>query len=167
MSTFSLGKKIYLSCFFIVVIFLLFLAFLQYFQKVFPCSLTYIERIILLILGMLFLAAILQTQTTLSKKIYAYLSISVSAIGIIVTGRHVWVQYHNLSYSMPSAFSQSPSYLSGITSIKQFLILIYSGGGPYACKISWQWLHISLAGWTLGIFILLGCACLLQVFRER
>jgi protein dithiol:quinone oxidoreductase len=123
--------------------------YFEYVQHLEPCPLCIIQRFMLGLLGLFFLLCWLQSKQIVAGRIYSVLISLVAASGAAVAGRHLWLQYHP-----PSAFSCSADLSMMLTNLpfSEVLARLLAGSGD-CTKISWQWLGLSMPGWTLLAFL--------------
>lgn len=153
-------SKIYLYAFFLLCAYLGFIAYLHIYVKVQPCVLNYIERLLILILAIIFLAAVLQNASVLSRKIYSWLGVLISIVGMIATGRHVWLQHAFAAQSLPQVHN--------LMDIPFLQLLRYALiGTAECCKVQWEYLGLSLSEWTFCVFLLAAVLCFWQQTRKE
>lgn len=76
----------------ICLLLLLSAAFLQVELQLKPCPLCVIQRIIFLLIGILFLLGAFIRFKNLNHKIYYGSIFAMSLLGIVVAGRHIWLE---------------------------------------------------------------------------
>ena len=144
-------------CWLISVISLLLLGYaywLEYFQNLDPCPLCIFQRVIyvgLFILGVT--SALHNPPRGLVRYIYGFLGGIFSFIGILISGRHVWLQ------SLPSdrvpECGPGLDYLIEMFSFSEMLRKVLTGSGECA-TVDWKFLNLSMPAWALIWFFLLG-----------
>jgi len=129
-----------------------------------PCPLCIVQRFILLAAMLLFLAGALLPLQRCWRRSYHLLVFLVTALGAIVAGRHAWLQLQppGTAPSCEASLSTLMQYLP----IKEVVTLLFQGGGDCA-KIDWTLLHLSPAGWSFMVFVLLSLIALWQVFYKE
>jgi disulfide bond formation protein DsbB len=138
---------------FLMVAGLLFFAYyLEFYQGQLPCALCEVQRLIFALLGGLFLIA---TALPLRKRIQIVANLLLcltTVLGLIFAGRQVLLQY--FPSQVPSgACDASLYYLLKIMPWPDVISSVF-WGGPECAKITWQFLYLSIAGWSLIWFVL-------------
>lgn len=145
------SRGYYLGQFLIIAGLLAFAYYLELSQGQLPCALCEVQRLIFALLGGLFLiSALLPLKKWIQVSANFFISLA-ALLGILFAGRQVWLQY---------APSQIPSgtcdaslyYMLQIMPLSDVLTSVFLGG-PECAKISWQFLYISIAGWSLLWFV--------------
>ncbi|HHZ69630.1 MAG TPA: disulfide bond formation protein B [Methylococcaceae bacterium] len=145
----------FVSCF----VLLLAAAYFQLVEDLEPCPLCVSQRVIILVLGGLFLAAALHNPRRLGVRIYSSLVIGVALLGAGISARHVWLQ--NLPAEEVPECSPGLAYVFDNFPLAKTLKLMLNGTGECA-DISWIFLGLTIPGWTLVAFLLLALVGLLQ-----
>ncbi len=128
-----------------------------------PCPLCAVQRFLVMILGVLGFAGFLHNPSKFGTRIYAGLGLLFTLAGLIVTGRHIWLQ------NLPS--DQVPDCGPGLEFILQTfplfeaLELIFKGSGECA-EVQWVFLGLTIPGWTFVIFSIMLLAFLYMLFRR-
>lgn len=118
-----------------------------------PCPLCVFQRMAVIGIGILFLIAALHNPTGWGRRVNAMLIGLVAAGGAAVAGRHVWLQ--NLPADEVPACGPGFDYLMESFPLSEALGMIFKGSGECA-EIHWQFLGLSMPGWTLIWFVGLG-----------
>lgn len=153
-------KWVYFISFLIICFFVGFLAFLQSWYVTLPCPLGNIERIIMLVLAVIFLITVLYSHTISSKKVWGSVALGVSLLGLLVAGRHVWLQRYSMGKVDVSGFVEQSQTDSFVHYLHQAM------NSSMCVQIQWSVLGISLAGWMLILFILFALICGYQLTRK-
>ena len=134
-----------------------FALYLQYYQYQDPCPLCLLQRVVYIVLMAVFLVAALHGPGRIGGIIYGGLLIATTAIGAAIAGRHVWLQYlppHRVPECGPGlefTLRKFPLF--------QALEKILAGSGQCA-EAGWKFLGLTIAGWSLVWFLLLGLFCI-------
>jgi len=67
--------------------------YFQFVKGLEPCPLCIFQRLAFMGMGILFLVAAIHNPKALGQKIYNYLTLIPTIAGIVVAGRHVWLQH--------------------------------------------------------------------------
>lgn len=119
-----------------------------------PCPLCVFQRMAVISLGIIFLAAALHDPSGWGRRVYATLILLAMGGGVAVAGRHVWLQ--NLPPEEVPACGAGYEYLMETLPFMDAMRAIFTGSGECA-EIGWQFLGLSMPGWvfisvgTLGI----------------
>jgi disulfide bond formation protein DsbB len=130
-----------------------FALYLQYVKGEDPCPLCMVQRIAFIALGALFLVAALHGPGRAAAAVYGLLLFMVAAAGAAVAGRHVWLQ--SLPKHMVPECGPGLDYILERFPLAKAFELILRGSGECAEK-GWTFLGLTIAGWALVWFVLLG-----------
>lgn len=133
-----------------------FAVYLQIYMNIQPCPLCILERIFFGLIGIVLLVAILHNPGERGYIIYGGLILIMAISGMLVAGRHIWLQ------SQPITIGQlcvpGLSYLFANLPISDALKTLVVGTADCA-KVSWRFLGLSIPMWTFlffDMFALLG-----------
>ncbi len=118
-----------------------------------PCPLCVFQRMAVIGVGLFFLLAALHNPGGRGSRVYALLIGVVAAAGSAVAGRHVWLQ-HLPPDQVPSC-GPGFDYIMESFPLSEALSMIFRGSGECA-EVHWQFLGLSMPGWTLIWFVGLG-----------
>ncbi len=124
--------------------------YLQYVEGLEPCPLCQLQRACVIGMGLVFLVAGYHNPGRTGATFYALLQLVIGGAGVALATRHVWLQ------SLPK--DQVPSCGMGLNYMLENLPFIdvlkkvFEGSGECAEK-AWEFLNLSIAGWTLVFFI--------------
>jgi disulfide bond formation protein DsbB len=121
--------------------------------KLEPCPLCMLQRVAVIALGLVFLAAGLHRPGRVGSAIDALLIFIISGAGAVVAGRHVWLQ--NLPPDKVPACGPDWDFMMSAFPLGEMLQMILSGSGECA-EISWSLLGFSMPAWVMFSFVLLG-----------
>ena len=141
-----------------------FALYAQYQLYLDPCPLCVFQRIAVIAVGILFLIATLHNPAGWGSRVYAVLIGLVAADGAAVAGRHVWLQ--NLPADEVPTCGPGLDYILESFPLGEALSMIFKGSGECA-EIHWQFLGLSMPGWTLICFVGLGVIGVWNNFRAR
>lgn len=130
------------------------LAYFQHYLGLEPCPLCIFQRISVMVIGVIFLAALLHNPGAIGRRIYGLLLTLASLSGIGIALRHLWLQYgthEELSCGGTLDFMLENDPLMKV------IADVFKGTGDCG-EIVWSLFGISIPGWTLvfllGILIL-------------
>ena len=118
-----------------------------------PCPLCVFQRMAVSAVGIAFLIAAIHNPTGWAGRVYALLIGVVAADGAAVAGRHVWLQ--NLPPGEVPSCGPGFDYIMESFPLSEALSMIFQGSGECA-EVHWQFLGLSMPGWTLICFVGLG-----------
>lgn len=130
----------------------------EIYQGQMPCYLCVMQRVAFVWMGLFFLLGGLHAPRGGGRRVYAVLVVIGCLFGIAMAGRQLWLQ------ALPAA--QVPacgaSFGMLVDMLKQgsmpfgrFLAVVLHGDGNCAA-VTWRFLGLSMAGWTVIWYILLG-----------
>jgi protein dithiol:quinone oxidoreductase len=118
-----------------------------------PCPLCIFQRIAMIALGVVFLAATLHAPRGLGARAYALLGALVAAAGAGVAGWHVHVQ-HLPAEKVPSC-GPGLAYLWDAFPWRDVLNMVFNGSGE-CHEVNWQFWGLAMPTWVLIWFAALG-----------
>lgn len=135
-----------------VLSFLLLMAsfYFQYIEGLQPCSLCIVQRILIMLLMLLFSWGIwLRSIVWLGWQ--GGITLVFALLGAAVSIRHLYVQY----FPGPEAYGCSPSidYMLQNWPLSKIGYALFEGYGSCS-DTAWQWLGLSMPAWTLIFFLL-------------
>ena len=123
-----------------------FALFAQFGLHLQPCNMCYLQRIAVIALGLLFLAAALQDPAAGGARLYALAIAVVAAAGVAVAVRHIWMSMQPLG-SLPSCGADFYTMVDMLP-LTTVVAKIWNGGGE--CQIvQWRLLGLSMQTWVL------------------
>jgi protein dithiol:quinone oxidoreductase len=141
----------YLMAFFVIGLLLTAAQYLQYYQGVTPCPLCLVQRLVFGILALAFLLGVVAAKNKFGQISIGLLSILAAILGILVSGRQVWLQH--LPPESAGNCEAGLEYMLRALPLDQVLQKIFEGST--ACsQVGWELFHLSLAEWSLVSFIL-------------
>ena len=140
--------------------------YLQFVEHQEPCPLCILQRLAFFALGAVFLVAMLHGPGRAGAAVYSGVLFVIAGIGAAIATRHVWLQ-HLPKERVPEC-GPGLEYMFKKFALGQALEKILSGSGECA-EAGWRFLGLSIAGWSLLWFVLLGIFAVLLVRfgRER
>lgn len=117
------------------------------------CPLCIFQRVALMALGVVFLAAALHAPAGPSARAYAGLGVVAALIGIGIAGRHVYLQ--SLPPDAVPACGPGLGYIMDAFPLMEAMQMVFTGSGECA-EVNWAFLGLSMPAWVLIWFVLLG-----------
>ena len=127
-----------------------------------PCPLCILQRVMVILTGIIALIAALHNPHDLGIKMYGALVAISAATGGAISMRQLWLQ--SLPADQVPACGASLDYMLDVFPLTDVLSMILTADGTCA-EIVWTFLGISIPGWTLVGFIGLIAIGLFQIFR--
>lgn len=137
--------------------------YLQHYQDLEPCPLCVFQRVAVIAFGAISLLAFLHNSQALGRRVYAGFAALAGIAGIIVAGRHVWLQ-HLPADQVPSCGPGLDYWLEALP-LQQVINQVFKGAGECAV-VDWTLLALSLPEWTLLMFVGMTGAAVLQLLRR-
>ena len=138
-----------------------------YFQEtlhLLPCPLCVSQRIFAIGTGvMAFIAFLHNPKSSKGQKIYALLTALFAFGGSTISGRQVWLQSLPAD-QIPSCGPTLDWMITANFPLQEILASMFFGEGSCA-EIKWQFLGLSIPGWTLVAFIFLISVAIFQFVR--
>lgn len=134
-----------------------------------PCNLCILQRLAFVWMGLFFLIGGLHGPKGGGRWAYAVLVLIGAAFGVAIAGRQLWLQ------SLPAdqvpacgaGFSMLVAQLKGhYIPLNQFITTMLSGDGDCA-KVTWKFLGLTMAGWTMIWYVALAIWAWLPRPRRR
>ncbi len=143
-------RLIFLSGFLVCVALITAALYFQYVMNLEPCPLCIFQRVFVMITGLILLAGALHNPGKMGRGVYGGLTALAAALGAGVAGRHVWIeklpfdQQPGCGYSLQDMLETFPL-------LKTFKLVLAGSGG--CGEVTWSFLGLSLAGWSLLFFL--------------
>jgi disulfide bond formation protein DsbB len=118
-----------------------------------PCPLCSMQRLAVILLGFVFFVAGLHNTDGPMRYLYSALVLVVTIYGVIVAGRHVYLQ--NLPADQVPACGPGLDYMLETMPFREVLGKVFHGSGECA-DIDWQFLGLSMPAWVLAWLLVLG-----------
>ena len=134
---------------------LIYAAYAQQYLALEPCPLCIFQRLTLLAVGLVFLAALIHNPPGWGAKVYGLLAMTVSDIGIGIAARHVWLQH--LPPEEAPRCGPGLDYMLETLPLSETLREVLTGAGECA-NVDWTVLGFSMPEWNLLLFFSLGMA---------
>ena len=128
-----------------------------------PCPLCIFQRVALMALALVLLAAALHGPGPLGGRVYGSLAGLCALAGIAVAGRHMWLQ--SLPPENVPSCGPGLGYLFDTFPLGEALKQVFSGSGECA-KVDWTFLGLSMPAWVLASFVVLGAAAVANGWRR-
>lgn len=151
------------SLFIFTLIAMGFALWLQHHNSLEPCPLCIFQRVAMISVAIISVLAVLHNPHRLGRRIYGGLTLLASIGGLIVAGRHVWLQH--LPPDQVPACGPGLSYWLEVFPLQEVLEKVFRGSGECA-KIDWTFLGFSLPELTLVAFLGIASVAIWQIVRK-
>ena len=169
--TLPASRPLYLLGFLVCVMLLAVAYYMEYVMDLLPCPLCLVQRGAFALIGLLCLAAVLHNpqpnvgkQRSTGARLYGCALIILAAFGGATAGRQIWLQHQPVD-QLPSCLP-SLDYMIDVLPVAEMLTLLFSGTADCA-KITWTFLGLNIAEYTLLGFIGFALFGLMQLLRRR
>ena len=125
----------------------------EYVLYLMPCPLCSFQRLGVVLMGIVFLAATLHNPMQWGRRVYAGLVALATAVAAGVAGYHVWMQ--GLPEDEVPSCGPGLGYMMETLPILEVLKTVFTGSGS-CVEIDWEFLGLSMPGWVLVLALLLG-----------
>lgn len=123
-----------------------------------PCPLCWLQRYGFMAVGLVALLAVIQNPSGWGGRVYGGLLALFAGLGAALAGRQLWLQ--SLPADQVPSCGPSVDYLLDVMPLMDVLTIALRGTGDCA-EVTWQFLGLSIPGWTavfFGATILAGLA---------
>jgi protein dithiol:quinone oxidoreductase len=138
--------------------------YLQYVEHQEPCPLCMLQRVAFLDMMIVFAVAALHGPQRRGAIVYTALLAVMAAMGAAIAGRQVWLQ--GLPPDKVPACGPGLDYMLERFPLAEALQKILAGSGECA-EAGWRFLGLTIAGWSLVCFVLLGGWAVYVALRAR
>ena len=132
---------------------LAFALYLQYVENQEPCPLCILQRVAFIDMMVVFAVAAIHGPARRGAIVYSALLVVMAAMGAGIAGRQVWLQH--LPPDKVPACGPGLEYMLERFPLSQALQKILAGSGECA-EAGWRFLGLTIAGWSLVWFVILG-----------
>lgn len=121
-----------------------------------PCPLCVFQRVAVIALGLVFLAAALHGPGAGGRRIYSLFGVLAAGAGMGVAGRHVWLQ--SLPPDKVPACGPGLDFMLDTFGLGEVMEMVLSGSGECA-SLDWSFIGLSMPAWVfvscavLGLFM--------------
>ncbi|EEF80499.1 disulfide bond formation protein B [Methylophaga thiooxydans] len=157
-------RGVFLTGFLVCLSMLLVAGYFQFIEHLDPCPLCIVQRLLVLVVGIVFLLGAMHNPISGGRRVYGFLVVLAAGLGAAIAGRHVWLQ------SVPE--EQVPSCGPGLNfildnfPISQAIDMVLRGSGECA-DVLWTFLGLSIPAWTLVAFVVMILVGLKQLFGRH
>ena len=140
-----------------------FAAYLQFVHSMEPCPLCILQRLIVVLVGLVFFAGIF-LRPTMRKAMFlqSICGVVFSVFGMLLSARHMWLQYNADSTS--ASCGPSLDYMLEHFPLVDVVRTMIKGGG-HCHKINWELLGLTIPEWTFSFFVFFAVIGLFNAWR--
>jgi disulfide bond formation protein DsbB len=139
-----------------------FALYLQYGKGLEPCPLCILQRYAFVAIGLVALVAAMHNPRGGGRTTYAFLSALFALAGIVVAGRHIWLEH--LPRDQVPACGPGLDYILDAFPLTKALPMIFKGSGECA-EVVWRFLGLSISEWAFVWFVLLAMGAFVALRR--
>lgn len=137
--------------------------YLEHYVGLVPCPMCVVQRMCVIVFGLICLLAALHGPGVVGRKIYSLLGLLVVILGATVASRQIWLQSQpvdQLEACLPSL-----EFMVQALPWQEVVGLLFKGTADCA-EVSWTLFTLSLPEWSLLAFIGMGLFSLWQLLRR-
>lgn len=139
--------------------------FFQYYMELEPCPLCIAQRVVVIAMGIIFLIAFLHGPTSnWGRRIYGCLLTLTSIAGLVVAGRHTWLQ-HLPEDRVPECGPGLQFWMDHLPAT-DVIQKVFQGSGECS-EVVFSFLGLSIPEWSLIVFVFLLLYSLKLLFKAR
>jgi protein dithiol:quinone oxidoreductase len=138
--------------------------YLQYVEQQEPCPLCMLQRVAFLDMMIVFAVAAIHGPARRGAIVYSGLLFVMAAMGGAIAARQVWLQH--LPPDKVPACGPGLEYMLEQFPLGEALRKIFTGSGECA-EAGWRFLGLTIAGWSLVWFVVLGALAVYIAVRAR
>ena len=155
----------YLTGFVLCAAMLAYAFFEQFQMHVEPCPMCIFQRLAFIWMGLVFLVGGMHSPGPSARRVYGILVAIGALVGIGIAINHLRMQFtpHD---PMMGGCGPGLSYLLDSFPLTDALKKAFTGSGDCG-DINWTFLGITMPGWTLIWYVILGAGALWAAFRKR
>ena len=145
-------RHIYLFIFIFIGVIIAYVAYTMKVLGLEPCSLCIAQQFLYCLIGIAAFLAFLCNPRVKICICYALFILFIALLGIWVSARQVWLQ--SLPEDKIPICGLPIEYIVEVLPFKELLLALFVGDGNCA-QVQWSLLNLSMAGWSLILFIFL------------
>ncbi|OUR64247.1 disulfide bond formation protein B [Methylophaga sp. 42_25_T18] len=134
--------------------------FVEHFE---PCPLCILQRVAILIIGLVFLLAAIHDSTVVGVRVYGGLITLFSLLGGSISAWHVRLQ--NLPADQVPSCGPGLNFMLDNFPLSEAISMVLRGSGECA-EVLWTFIGLSIPAWTLIAFVALLLVGLTQLFKK-
>ena len=158
------SRKFFITVFAICIGLLIFGLYLEHIQGLEACPLCIFQRIAYTVIIFITLIGAIHNPRNLLQIIYKLLIVISSITGAAIAGRQIWLQH--LPPELVPECGPGLDYMFNVFPFGEALKMIFTGSGECA-EVKWRFIGLSIAEWSLIMFIGIFIATILSIYTSR
>ena len=158
------SRKFFIVIFTICIGLLIFGLYLEHIQGLEACPLCIFQRIAYTVIIFIALIGAIHNPRNLLQNIYKLLMVISSITGAAIAGRQIWLQ--RLPPELVPECGPGLDYMFNVFPFGEALKMIFTGSGECA-EVKWRFIGLSIAEWSLIMFIGIFIATILSIYTSR
>jgi len=158
------SRKFFIVIFTICIGLLIFGLYLEHVQGLEACPLCIFQRIAYTAIIFIALIGAIHNPRNLLQNIYKLLMVISSITGAAIAGRQIWLQH--LPPELVPECGPGLDYMFNVFPFGEALKMIFTGSGECA-EVKWRFIGLSIAEWSLIMFIGIFIATMLSIYTSR
>ena len=158
------SRKFFIVIFTICIGLLIFGLYLEHVHGLKACPLCIFQRIAYTVIIFIALIGAIHNPRNLLQIIYKLLIVISSITGATIAGRQIWLQH--LPPELVPECGPGLDYMFNVFPFGEALKMIFTGSGECA-EVKWRFIGLSIAEWSLIMFIGIFIATILSIYTSR
>ena len=158
------SRKFFITVFAICIGLLIFGLYLEHVQGLEACPLCIFQRIAYTAIIFIALIGAIHNPRNLLQNIYKLLMVISAITGAAIAGRQIWLQH--LPPELVPECGPGLDYMFNVFPFGEALKMIFTGSGECA-EVKWRFIGLSIAEWSLIMFIGIFIATILSIYTSR
>ena len=158
------SRKFFIAVFTICIGLLVFGLYLEHVQGLEACPLCIFQRIAYTAIIFIALIGAIHNPRNLLQNIYKLLMVISAITGAAIAGRQIWLQH--LPPELVPECGPGLDYMFNVFPFGEALKMIFTGSGECA-EVKWRFIGLSIAEWSLIMFIGIFIATILSIYTSR
>ena len=158
------SRKFFIAIFTICIGLLIFGLYLEHVQGLEACPLCIFQRIAYTAIIFIALIGAIHNPRNLLQNIYKLLMVISAITGAAIAGRQIWLQH--LPPELVPECGPGLDYMFNVFPFGEALKMIFTGSGECA-EVKWRFIGLSIAEWSLIMFIGIFIATILSIYTSR
>lgn len=158
------SRKFFIVIFAICIGLLIFGLYLEHVHGLEACPLCIFQRIAYTVIIFIALIGAIHNPRNLLQIIYKLLMVISAITGAAIAGRQIWLQH--LPPELVPECGPGLDYMFNVFPFGEALKMIFTGSGECA-EVKWRFIGLSIAEWSLIMFIGIFIATILSIYTSR
>ena len=158
------SRKFFIVIFTICIGLLIFGLYLEHVQGLEACPLCIFQRVAYTVIIFITLIGAIHNPRNLLQIIYKLLMVISAITGAAIAGRQIWLQH--LPPELVPECGPGLDYMFNVFPFREALKMIFTGSGECA-EVKWRFIGLSIAEWSLIMFIGIFIATILSIYTSR